>query len=173
MVASANTSIPDANKGTEERVPYSENPKFFLRLLGTSKLPRIIFYVIAFVVVSALWYPNGVLAPIFAILVALEFGPWNWPRQVIWQGKKAVALNDSIADFLGQMGYAREDAVDGWFIWAGPQHLSKPWRSVPQLYTRFANGTFRLRGDRWALQRLQKLFDGERFKELSKQLRRK
>lgn len=167
------TQAGDPNKGQEQRVPYGENPGFFLRLLAASKTPRIIFYVIAFAIVSFLWYPNGVLLPIFGLLVALEFGPWNWPRQIVWQGKKAVALNDVIADFLAPMGYARADAVDGWFIWAGPQHPFKPWRSAPQLYSRFADGTFRLRGDRWALQRLQKLFDGERFKELSRQLRRK
>ena len=39
------------------------------------------------------------------------------------------------------------------------------------LYTRFQNGAFLLRGDRWALQRLRKLFDSKQFKELSRQVR--
>ena len=126
-------------------MPYNENPKLFLRLLAASKTPRIIFYVIAFGIVSTIWYPNGVLLAILSLRITLVFGPWNLPRKC---------------------------TVDGWFIWAGQQRLWKPWRAAPQPYSRFADGTFRLRGDRWALQRLQKLFDGERFKELRRQLRR-
>jgi hypothetical protein len=44
--------------------------------------------------------------------------------------------------------------------------------SAPRLYTRFGNGTFILRGDRWAILRLRKLFNSKQFKEFSRQVRR-
>src|SRR6202000_3300215 len=95
----------DPDKGREERVPFGANPRFFFRLMAASKTPRIVFYVVAFAAASW-WYPNGALLPILGILVLLELGPWNWPRQMIWRGKKAVTLNNVIIDFLAQMRYA-------------------------------------------------------------------
>jgi hypothetical protein len=162
----------DAGKGSEEHVPFADNPAFFFRLLATAKTPRLAFYVAAFGI-AWWWYRSIIVLPVFAFLVVLELGPWSWPRQIIWRGKKATKLQDVIGDFLAPMRYGSADNTEGWTVWSGPQHLLKPWRSAPRLYTRFANGTFILRGDRWAIGRLRKLFDGERFKELSRQLRRK
>ena len=172
MTKSTDTPIPDADKGQEQRVPFGDDPGFFLRLLATSKMPRVIFYVLAFAVASW-WFPGGTLLSIFAFLVVVELGPWSWPRQMTWQGKKAVILHDVIAGFLAQMGYRSADMPNGGTIWAGPQHMWKPWRSAPPLYTSFSNGTFILRGDRWALQRLRSMFDSPQFNELRRQTRRK
>jgi hypothetical protein len=168
----ADTSIPDADRGQEYRVPFGDNPGFFLRLLATAKKPRMIFYAVGFAIAS-FWFAPGTLLSILGLLAVVELGPWSWPRQMIWQGKKAVALHDVIADFLAPMGYRSADMPNGWTIWAGPQHMLKPWRSAPPLYTRSANGTFILRGDRWALQRLRSMFDSPQFKELRRQIRRK
>jgi hypothetical protein len=166
------TSIPDTDKGQEERVPFGDDPGFFFRLLATAKKPRMIFYAVGFGIASW-WFPGGTLLLIFGLLVVVELGPWGWPRQMIWQGKKAATLHDVITDFLAPMGYRSADMPNGGTIWAGPQHMWKPWRSAPPLYTRYTNGTFILRGDRWALQRLRSVFDSPQFKEMRRQIRRK
>ena len=153
-------------------MPFRDDPGFFLRLLATAKKPRMIFYAVAFAIAS-FWFGPGTLLPILGLLAVAELGPWSWPRQMVWQGQKAVALQNVIADFLAPMGYRSADMPNGGTIWAGPQHMWRPWRSAPPLYTRFANGTFIMRGDRWALQRLRSMFDSPQFKELRRQIRRK
>ena len=157
--------MPDSDKG--QRVPralWRHNPGFFLRLLAASKTQRIAFAAVAIIIVSW-WFQNAALLSIIGLLLVLELGPWSWPRQMIWQ---AVTLHDVIAAILAQMGYRRADIVDGWYIWAGPQHRWKPWRSAPRLCCRAfkmaRSSFFALAGDRWALQRLRKLFDSKQFK---------
>jgi hypothetical protein len=172
MTKATDTPILNADKGSMERVPFGDDPGFFFRLLAESKKPRTVFYVIAFSIAS-FWFGPGTLLPILGLLAVVELGPWSWPRQMIWRGKKAVTLNDAIADFLAQMNYRCAEGSNGWTIWAGPQFLLKPWRSAPPLYTRFENGNLVLRGDRWAIQRLRTLFDSPQFKELRRQIRRK
>jgi hypothetical protein len=172
MNEAAEIQKQNAARGSMERVPFGDDPGFFFRLLATSKKPRMIFYVIAFVIAS-FWFGPGTLLPILAILAVVELGPWSWPRQIIWGGKKAATLSDAIADFLAQMNYRSADVSNSWTLWAGPQFPLKPWRSAPPLYTRFADGTFILRGDRWAISRLRTLFDSPQFKELRRQIRPK
>jgi uncharacterized RDD family membrane protein YckC len=56
------------------------------------------------------------LLPIFGLLVVLELGPWNWLRQLIWPGKKAVTLTDVFGAIPAQIGYRRADIAEGRYI---------------------------------------------------------
>lgn len=168
MTPVSETSVTDADKGSYDWAPLlRDDPWIFIRELARSRAPGIGIFAVALAVMSSLFTIEAMIS-VLALLILLECGPWNWPRQATWRGAKAVTVHDVIAAFLTRMDYKKVGIADGWHEWAGPRRIW-PWQFLPRVYVRFRDGVMIVRGTEAPVRRLRHLFDSEEFKVLSRE----